>query len=365
LLKSGIANDLFSAFHSLVGRVRGGLAVATIILCCITAAMVGTVGADVTITALIALPYMLQRNYDKHMAIGAIAAGGALGVLIPPSIMFIIYGVSVGESIGKLFMGGIGPGLLFGALFIIYILIKCYINPAAGPAAPEEERTIPLIEKIKLFRSLGFPILLVVFVMGSIFAGIATPGEAAGVGVVGALICAALKRRLTFANTKESLFETMKTIGILCWIVFGAMTFIAVYTLGGGAEFVKETVMNLKLNPWIILIIIQLIILLLGMVLDSIGITVLLAPIFVPVIKSLGFNPLWFGVIFNLNIQIAYCSPPFGYSMFYLKAVASEDITISDLYRSVLPYIALQILGMIICMIFPQIILWLPNTLIK
>lgn len=364
LLKSGIANDLFSALHVLVGRVRGGLAVATIILCCIIAAMVGTVGADVTITGLIALPFMLKRHYNKHMAIGAIAAGGALGVLIPPSIMFIVYGVTVGESIGKLFMGGIGPALLFAGLFIIYILIKCHFNPEDGPEAPPEERDLSLKEKALLLKSLILPLMVIGLVMGSIFAGIATPGEAAGVGVLGALICAIIKKRLTWVNLKESIFESMKTVGIIMWIVFGAMTFISTFTLGGGAEFVKETIMSLDYNPWVILIIIQIILLLLGMVLDSIGITVLLAPIFVPIIKSLGFDPLWFGVIFNLNIQIAYLSPPFGYSMFYLKAVAPPDVSMLDLYKSVLPYIVLQIIGMILCMIFPQIILWLPNTLI-
>jgi len=365
LQKSGIADDLFKAFHVWIGGIRGGLAAATIVLCTILAAMIGTVGADVTITGLIALPFMLQRGYDKHMALGSIVAGGALGVLIPPSIMFIIYGVSVGESIGKLFMGGVGPGLLFGALFICYILTKCYLNPDAGPAAPEEERRIPLKQKIGMFKSLIMPILLVLGVMGSIFGGVATPGEAAGVGALGAILCAAVRRQLTWTNLKNSLFDTMKTVGLILWIVFGAMIFITTYTLGGGPEFVRSTLVSLPLNPWFVLIIIQVILLFLGMVLDIIGITVLLAPIFVPVIKTLGFDPLWFGVIFNLNLQVAYLSPPFGYSMFYLKAVAPPDVTMTDLYRSVLPYMALQVIGMALCMIFPQIVLWLPNLMIK
>jgi tripartite ATP-independent transporter DctM subunit len=365
LQKSGVADDLFKAFHVWIGGVKGGLAAATIVLCTILAAMIGTVGADVTITGLIALPFMLQRGYDKHMALGSIVAGGALGVLIPPSIMFIIYGVTVGESIGKLFMGGVGPGLLFGALYIGYILIKCHLNPSAGPPAPQAERMMPLGRKIGMFKSLIIPVLLVLGVMGSIFGGVATPGEAAGVGALGAMVCAAVRRRLSMENLKDSLFDTMKTVGLILWIVFGAMIFIATYTLGGGAEFVKSTLVALPLNPWLVLIIIQFILLFLGMVLDIIGITVLLAPIFVPVITSLGFDPLWFGVIFNLNLQIAYLSPPFGYSMFYLKAVAPPDVTMTDLYRSVLPYMALQLIGMVLCMLFPQIILWLPNLMIK
>jgi tripartite ATP-independent transporter DctM subunit len=365
LQKSGIAYDLFKTIQVWVGGLRGGIAAATILLCTVLAAMIGTVGADVTITGLIALPFMLQRGYDRHMALGSIVAGGALGVLVPPSIMFIVYGVTVGESIGKLFMGGVGPGLLFAGLYISYILIKCYLDPSAGPAAPLEERNMPLSQKISMFKSLILPLALILGVMGSIFGGIATPGEAAGVGAIGAIFCAAVRKQLNWKNLSDSLYETMKTVGLILWIVFGAMVFIATYTLGGGADFVQSALVALPLNPWLILIIIQVILLFLGMVLDIIGITVLLAPIFVPVITELGFDPLWFGVIFNLNLQIAYLSPPFGYSLFYLKAVAPPDITMADLYKSVLPYMALQLIGMILCMLFPQIILWLPNLMIQ
>ena len=365
LQKSGIANDLFEAVHVWMGGIRGGLAAATIILCTILAAMIGTVGADVTITGLIALPFMLKRGYDREMALGSIVAGGALGVLIPPSIMFIIYGVTVGESIGALFMGGVGPGFLFGGLYIAYILIKCHFNPEAGPAATKAERDIPLARKLNMLKSLVLPIILVLAIMGSIFGGIATPGEASGVGALGAIFCAAARKRMTVENLFDTLFDTMKTVGLILWIAFGAMVFIAVYTLGGGIEFVKEALLALPLNPWLVLIIIQMILLFLGMVLDIIGITVLLAPIFVPVVEALGFNTLWFGVIFNLNLQIAYLSPPFGYSIFYLKAVAPPDVTITELYRSVIPYMILQVIGMALCMAFPQIILWLPTLMGK
>ncbi len=365
LQKSGIADDLFKAIHAWLGRVNGGLAAATIVLCTVLAAMIGTVGADVTITGLIALPFMLTHGYDRKMALGAIAAGGALGVLIPPSIMFIIYGVTTGQSIGKLFMGGVGPGLLFGALYIGYILIKCRLNPEAGPPASDEEVGLPLAEKLLLLKSLILPILLIAGVMGAIFGGVATPGEASGVGALGAMVCALLRGKLTWPNIKESLFATMKTVGLIMWIVFGAMVFIATYTLAGGSDFVIETLPILPLGPWGVLILIQLILLLLGMVLDIIGITVLLAPMFVPVIKELGFDPLWFGVLFNLNLQIAYLSPPFGYSMFYLKAVAPPDVTMTELYGSVWPYLLLQIVGMILCMVFPSIITWLPGMMIR
>lgn len=365
LQKSGIADDLFQAVHVWMGGIRGGLAAATIVMCTILAAMIGTVGADVTITGLIALPFMLQRGYDRKMALGSVVAGGALGCLIPPSIMFIIYGVTVGESIGALFMGGVGPGLLFGGLYIAYILIKCHFNPDAGPAATKEERNIPLNKKLSMLKALILPMLLVLMIIGSIFGGVATPGEASGVGAIGAILCAAVRRRMTVTNLKDTLYDTMKTVGLILWITFGAMVFIAAYTLGGGIEFVKEALLALPLNPWLVLIIIQMILLFLGMVLDIIGITVLLAPIFVPVVEALGFNTLWFGVIFNLNLQIAYLSPPFGYALFYLKAVAPPDVTMSELYRSVIPYMILQVVGMILCMAFPQIILWLPTLMGK
>jgi tripartite ATP-independent transporter DctM subunit len=279
--------------------------------------------------------------------------------------MFVIYGVTVGESIGKLFMGGIGPGLLFALLFMIYVIVKCRMDPQAGPLAPPEQREMPFKQKIRLLRSLLLPIALIFMVIGSIFFGVATPSEAAGVGALGAMLCAAVRRQLTPANLKESLASTMKTIGLIMWIVFGAMTFIATYSLAGGGEFVKEFLAGLPLGKWGILIVINVILLFLGMVLDIIGITVLCAPIFVPVIKALGFDPLWFGVIFNLNLQIAYLSPPFGYSMFYLKAVAPKDVTMTELYRAVFPYMILQTIGVILCMVFPEIVTWLPNRIIR
>jgi len=365
LRHSGVAEDLYNAIYHWTGSIRGGLAIATIAACAILAAMIGTAGADVTVMGLIALPFMLQHRYDKHLACGSIIAGGSLGVLIPPSIMFIIYGVTVGESIGKLFMGGVGPGILLAGLYMTYIAVRAYFQPKVAPPAPKELTMMPLRQKIGLLRALVLPALLIMGVMGSIFTGVATPGEAAGIGAMGALICAVIRRQLNWENLKASVYGTMRTVGIILWVCFGAMAFIAVYTLAGGVEFVKETLVALPLGRWGILIFIQFILLILGMVLDIIGITVLCAPIFVPIIVALGFNPLWFGVLFSINLQIAYLSPPFGYSMFYLKAVTPPEITMTDLYRSVWPFIILQVIGMALCMIFPQIILWLPSLMIK
>lgn len=362
---SGIADDLFDAIYHWLGPLRGGLAIATVLVCTVLAAMVGTTGAGVTIMGLIALPAMLQRKYDRGIALGCICAGGALGTMIPPSIMFIIYGVNSATSIGKLFMGGVGPGLVLAALYITYIGIRSYLNPTLAPALSKEERALPLLRKIGLLRTLILPVLLILAVLGSIYFGVATPGEAAGLGAAGAMICAAVRGKLNWQNLKLSVYGTLKTVGLIMWIVFGAYAFIGVYTLAGGAEFIGGLLSELPLGNWGILIVIQLILILLGMVLDVIGIIILCVPIFIPIIATMGFDPLWFGIIFNINLQIAYLSPPFGYAMFYLKAVAPEDVTTADLYRAVWPFMILQVIGLAIVMAFPPIATWLPNMMIR
>lgn len=362
---SGIADDLFDAIYRWMGPVKGGLAMATVLVCTVLAAMVGTAGAGITIMGLIALPAMLQRKYNKSIALGSVMAGGALGVMIPPSIMFIIYGVHAGESIGKLFMGGVGPGLVLSALYITYIGIRSYLNPTLAPTLSEEERAIPLRQKIGFLKTLILPVLLIIGVLGSIYFGLATPGEAAGVGAAGALICTAVRRQLTWQNLKLAVYGTMKTIGLIMWIVFGAYAFIGVYTLAGGSEFIGDLLAGLPLGRWGILIVIMLILIVLGMVLDIVGIVILGVPIFVPIITALGFSPLWFGILFNINLQIAYLSPPFGYGMFYLKGVAPPEITTTDLYHAVWPFMILQVIGLALVMAFPPIALWLPNLMIK
>ena len=362
---SGIANDLFDAIYRWLGPIRGGLAIATVLVCTVLAAMVGTTGAGVTIMGLIALPAMFQRKYNRSIALGCICAGGALGTMIPPSIMFIVYGVNSGVSIGKLFMGGVGPGLVLAALYIVYIGIRSYLNPTLAPALSKEERAMPLLRKLGLLRTLILPVLLILAVLGAIYFGVATPGEAAGLGAAGAMICAAVRGKLNWQNLKLSVYGTLKTVGLIMWIVFGAYAFIGVYTLAGGAKFIGGLLSGLPLGNWGILIVIQFILILMGMVLDVIGIIILCVPIFIPIIATMGFDPLWFGIIFNINLQIAYLSPPFGYAMFYLKAVAPEDVTTVDLYRAVWPFMILQVIGLAIVMAFPPIATWLPNRMIR
>jgi tripartite ATP-independent transporter DctM subunit len=362
---SGISDDLYHAVHVWLGPVRGGLAIATVAACTLLAAMVGTAGAGVVVMGLIALPFMLQRGYDKNLACGSVMAGGSLGVLIPPSVVFILYGLFAGESIGKLFIGGLIPGLVLAALFSLYILIKCWVQPEAGPPLPKEERSIPLQHKLGLLRGLILPIFLIVAVMGSIFAGIATPSEAAGVGAVGAMIAAATRRQLTWQNLKLAVYDSLRTIAIVMWILFGAYAFVGVLSLAGGEQFIREIILGMGLGRWGTIILIQFILIIMGMLLDWVGILILMIPIAIPIVTGFGFSKIWFGVVFNVNMQIAYLSPPFGYSLFYLKGVAPSEITMADIYRSVLPFIGLQLIGLAVVLAFPQLSLWLPGMMIR
>jgi len=361
---AGVADELFGAIHLWMGPIKGGVAMATVIACAIMGAMLGSSGSGIIIMGLIALPYMFRHGYDTKLVLGSIMSGGGLGVLIPPSVMFILYGTLAGVSIGKLFMGGVGTGILLAMLYCIYIGIRCYLNPKLGPPLPKEERAIPFKAKLGLTKHLILPALLILSIIGTIFAGIATPTEAAGVGVIGAMLCCAVRGKLTLTNLKLACYGTMRVIGLMWWLVFGSSVFVGVYTLAGGAEFIKGILLALPLGPWGVLILIQFTLILLGMVIDLVGLCILAVPIVTPVINTLGFDPLWFGVLFNVNLQIGYLSPPFGLSMFYLKGVTPDEVTMSDIYGSVWPWMGLQLIGLIICMLYPPIITWLPSMML-
>jgi tripartite ATP-independent transporter DctM subunit len=362
LQRSGIVEDLFDVMQIWFGPLRGGLAIGTIVICTIMAAMTGVVGAAVASMGILALPSMLNRGYGKQIALGSICAGGTLGILIPPSIITIVYAVTAGVSIGKMFMGGVVPGLLLSGLFILYITIRCYFQPEMGPALPREERSqTRFIDKIRALRSVILPVLLIVMVLGSIYAGIATPTEAAGVGCVGAILSAIIYRRFTWKSLKESVYATAKTTAMILWITIGARCFISVFSAVGGDDLIRDFVTGLDLNRWIVLIILQLILIFLGLFLDEIGIILLCVPVYMPIIQVLGFDPIWFGVLFLVNAQMNYITPPFGYTLFYLRGVAPEGVNMGDIYRSIIPFVALQILAMALCMLFPQIVLWLPD----
>ncbi|WP_300535807.1 TRAP transporter large permease subunit [uncultured Mameliella sp.] len=370
LERAGIINDMFDVIYKVLGGVKGGLAAATIIASTILAAMVGVIGAAVVTMGIIALPAMLKRNYDPKIAMGSIMAGGTLGILIPPSILAIIYAVVAEQSVGELFIGAVIPGLLLSGMYILYVTVRCYINPALGPAIPVEER-VSNVEKLQLVGKMAAPITLVVVVLGIIFSGVATPVEAAGIGTFGAFIVAAIHRKLDWPTVREACTTTLKASAMVIWIMFGATIFVGLYVLEGGQQFVQDALAATGLGPWGILILMQILLVILGMFLDWVGILLLCVPIFVPIIKALGAQAfgldspedlvLWFGVLYLVNMQMSFLSPPFGYALFYLRGVAPPEIPMTDIFKSALPFLFLQIVGLVLCMMVPEIITWLPR----
>ncbi len=373
LRRAGLIEQMFDVIYKILGGLRGGLASATIIASTILAAMVGVIGAAEVAMGLIALPAMLKRNYDPTLACGAILAGGTLGILIPPSILAILFAVVAQQSVGELFIGAVLPGLLLSGTYILYVTARCYINPALGPALPIEER-VDLGQKLLLLKGIIAPILLVVLVLGVIFTGVATPVEAAGIGTFGALFVAAVHRRLSWEGFREAAITTLKASAMVLWIIFGASVFVGFYIVNGGQQFVTDSLIGLGLGPYGILVVMMVLLVILGMFLDWVGILLLAVPIFAPIMVSLPWDgvfgipgvapedvPLWFGVVYMVNMQMSFLSPPFGYALFYLKSVAPPHITMGIIFRSALPFLFLQGLGLAVCVIFPQIILWLPK----
>ncbi|MBT9132182.1 MAG: C4-dicarboxylate TRAP transporter large permease protein DctM [Firmicutes bacterium] len=364
LERSGVGEGLFKAIHLWTGQIKGSLCVATIITCAVIAAMVGIVGAGVVMMGLIALPAMLKLNYDKNIALGSILAGGTLGQLIPPSVIFVVYAMVAGVSIGKLFLGGLCAGLILVSLYLAYILIRCRLQPHLAPSLPREERELPISQKLAGLKGLIIPMMLMSAVLGTIFLGIATPTEAAGIGALGATLSAAIHRQLTWENLKTALFQTTQITCMIAWIFFTVAAFSSVFTLAGAGKWVEEVILGLPFGPMGIIISMQVVYLLLGVPMDWLGCLMITGPIFIPIVRDLGFDPIWFGVLFNMNMQIAFLSPPVGSAMYYLKGVAPPEITIGDIFRSTVPFVGLQFIGLILVIAFPQLVTWLPHALL-
>jgi tripartite ATP-independent transporter DctM subunit len=331
------------------------------------------VGATEVTMGMIALPAMLRRKYDPKLACGSLLAGGTLGILIPPSVMAIVYAVVAQQSLGELLVGAVFPGFMLSGMYILYVTVRCYLNPALGPALPVQER-VGFREKLRLLRGTIMPILLILLVLGVIFLGVATPVEAAGIGTFGAFIVCAVHRRLTWQAIQEAGIATLKATAMVMWIFFGATMFVGFFILKGGQTFVADSILGTGLPPYGILVLMMVILFILGMFLDWVGILLLTVPIFLPILVSLQFPgvfdlpgvapgdvPLWYGVIFMVNMQMAFLSPPFGYSLFYLKSVAPPQISMAMIFQSAIPFICLQALGNALCIVFPQIIIWLPR----
>ena len=365
LERAGIAEAIFRAAHVWAGRLRGGLAVAVIISCAIMAAMVGVIGAEIVTMGVVALPAMLARGYKKELALGCICAGGGLATLIPPSVVFIMYGLTAGVSIGQLYVAGIVPGLMLAAMYIAYIVIRCWQRPDFAPPASEAELAISLREKVALLRELVLPGLVAFSVLGTLYLGWATPTEAAGVGVLGAIVAMWWNGKLSWEKLRGAAEDTAKVTVMLYWLFFGSSALIGVYTLAGGTKLIQDTMTALPVGPLGVVILIQIIWIILGCFIDWIGILLLTAPIFIPVVLALGFDPVWMGVLFCMNMQISYISPPFGPAAFYLKGVAPPGITLGDIFGSIWPYMGLQIIALGLVIAFPQIALWLPSTMAR
>ncbi len=363
LYYSGIADDLYTTFQYWLAPIPGGLASATVGVCTMIAALVSSEAAGTLTMGRIALPLMRKRGYQKEIATGCIQAGAALGFLVPPSFIAILYAVIAKESIGRLFLGGAIPGLLLAVMYIIYITVRCKIHPHIAPSIPKDERPSRR-EKIRSLGHLVLPCTLIFSVMGTIMMGLTTPVESASIGALGGVIAVAIKKKLSWKLIKDALMDSSKLTAIMMWIFMGALTFGQIYDALGAKEIIHKVTHLLPLGPWGILIMIQLTFFILGMFMDDTAILFITMPIYIPIIDELGFHPVWFGVLYIINMQMAYMTPPFGYCLMLIKGVVPPDITMADIYRSVIPFVIIQGIGLALIMIFPELVLWLPRVLL-
>ena len=359
--RSGVASDLYRAFHVWAGSIRGGIGVMTTFVAVLLGATTGVIGGEIVLLGLIALPQMLRLGYDKKLAIGVITAGGSLGTMIPPSIILIFYGLTAQVSISHLFLATLVPGLMLASFYVVYILVRCQLNPEMGPPLGEDERNMSLGEKLLLFRGVALPMLVAGGVLISIYAGFASITESAALGAAGAALAAWVRGALNLEMIRDVLVQALRTCGMVFWLVFGTNALIGVYNLMGGIDFAGEMLAGISQEPIIILSVMVGIFILLGFFIDWIGILFLTMPIFLPMLTSLGYDPIWFGIVFNLSMQIAYLTPPFGPACFYLKGAAPPDISLQDIFAAQWPFIAIQILALLIVIAWPDLSLWLPR----
>lgn len=361
--KVGMAENIFQAIRLWIGKVKGGLAVSTILLCTVIAASSGIIGASEVIVGLLALPIMLKYNYQKELSAGTIIAGGALGTLIPPSVVTVVYGPTAGVSVGRLLIATIFPGLLLSTIYILYLLIRCHLNPRLGPPAPVET-SMGLREKLS-FTARAFvpPIFLILAVLGSIIFGLAAPTEAAAMGAFGTVLLTIGYRRLNWKVLKEVVYETLKLTSMIMIILAAGSAYSGVFLGAGGGTALEEILMSLNLGRWGLLAIFMLTIFLAGFLLDWTSIILIFVPIFSPIIVKLGFDPIWFGVLVIMMIQTSYLTPPMAPGIFYLKGIAPPELKEHHIYRGIIAFTCLQLLGILLVILFPEIALWLPNRI--
>jgi tripartite ATP-independent transporter DctM subunit len=358
---SGIAEELYEMMHKWMGKLSGGLAIGTVIICAIFAAMAGISGVATITMGLIALPSMLKKGYSKHLAVGSVSAGGTLGILIPPSVIMILYAFLTEESVGKLFIAGVFPGVLITFLFIAYIGVRCLIKPELGPAIEEH---VSFKEKIVSLKAVVLPIGLIFLVLGVIYTGICTPTEASAVGAMGAIICALIYRKFSWDVFKKSLERTLGLTCMVMWILIGATCFTQLYTALGAPDMLNDLISGLDVSKWTIITLMMMVFFILGMFMDPAGIIMICTPVFIPIIRLLGFDTIWFGILFTICMEMGYITPPFGFNLFYMKAIVPSQISMGDIYRSIIPFVLLEIVGLIIVILFPELATWLPSRMI-
>jgi len=357
-----IADDLYEMFHVWMGPVHGGLAIGTIGLMVVISAMNGLSVAGMAIGATIALPELLRRGYDKVMVTGVIQAGSSLGILVPPSVVLVLYGMIARQPVGQLWLAGVFPGLMMATLFILYIAIRCRLQPHLGPPLPKEERDISWAKKFALLRAGFLPLMIFVSMTGLFLMGITSLVESSAVGAAAATLAALLKGRLNFKVMEATLRKTLSVTCMFMWIILAALLFGAVFDGLGAVKAIEGLfVGRLGLGPWEILIMMQLSYIVMGMFLDDTAMLIIVAPLYVPLVGALGFDLIWYGVLYTITCQIAYMTPPFGYNLFLMRAMAPPEISLMDIYRSIIPFVFVMVLALGITMAFPELALWLPN----
>ncbi|MCT7374270.1 TRAP transporter large permease [Chelativorans salis] len=362
LSESGIADDLYKMFHVWFGPVRGGLAIGTIALMVVISAMNGLSVAGMAIGATIALPELLRRGYDKVMVTGVIQAGSSLGILVPPSVVLVLYAMIARQPVGQLWLAGVFPGLMMAGLFILYIAVRCWLQPNLGPVLSAEERRIPWSVKLSLLSAGILPFFIFMAMTGLFVMGYTSLVESSAIGAVSATLAAAIRGRLTRAVFHTTVRKTLAISCMFMWIIVAALCFGAVFDGLGAVRAIENFFLEqLGLSPWEVLILMQLSYLIMGMFLDDTAMLVIVAPLYIPLVKALGFDLIWYGVLYTITCQIAYMTPPFGYNLFLMRAMAPPEVSLGDIYRSIIPFVAVMVLALVMVMAFPQIALWLPQ----
>jgi tripartite ATP-independent transporter DctM subunit len=360
--ESRIADDLYAMFHVWMGPLHGGLAIGTILLMVVISAMNGLSVAGMAIGATIALPELLRRGYDKIMVTGVIQAGSSLGILVPPSVVLVLYGMIARQPVGQLWLAGVFPGLMMAGMFIAYIVIRCRLQPSLGPPLPKEERNIPWGEKLALLRAGVLPLFIFVSMTGLFLTGVTSLVESSAVGATAATLAALVKRRLNAKVMEATLRKTLEITCMFMWIIMAALCFGAVFDGLGAVKAIEALFIGqMHLTPWEVLIMMQLSYIVMGMFLDDTAMLVIVAPLYVPLVGALGFDLIWYGVLYTITCQIAYMTPPFGYNLFLMRAMAPPEITLIDIYRSIIPFVFVMVFALVIIMAFPEVALWLPR----